>query len=175
MFNNNKPMSLLFLNDYTSAFLVLTWIGLLIYVITLTSQKPVDEDDPDYELKATEFSNITTIFTLVSFIIYFRFFPLGWKSTGTMKFINLIIAIVTTTFLLIFNHKKKTKGIKNKDLSPFEAYKKNLGPFISTIFVLAAYSLTGTVNNFFGEISAPGFLGVPAVSSTLDFMFAPKK
>jgi hypothetical protein len=151
MSKDNKPFSFLFINDLTSGFLGLTWIGLLAYVIALTSQKPVDEDDKDYELKATEFSNITTIFTLVSFIIYFRFFPLGWKNNGTMKFLNLIIAITTTTFLLIFNHKTKTKGIKTKDLSPFEAYKKNLGPFISTIFVLAAYSLTGTVNNFFGE------------------------
>lgn len=164
--NPDQPKSLLFINDWTSMLLVVIWIGLLIYVIVLTNQKPVDEEDKDYEKKANEFSYVTTLFSLVSFIIYFRFFPFGWKNNNTMKFINLIIAILTTIFLLMLNHKSKTKGKKTSELSPFQVYQRNLVPFTATIFTLAAYSLTGTVNNFFGEAQLP-----KGLTSIFDIMF----
>jgi len=168
--NPAQPKSLLFVNDLTSILLVVIWIGLLIYVIVLTNQKPIDEEDKNYEMKANEFSYVTTLFALVSFIIYFRFFPNGWKNNSTMKFINLIIAILTTIFLLMLNHKSKTKGKKTSELSPFQAYQRNLVPFTATIFTLAAYSLTGTVNNFFGEALDPSGL-----TSVFDIMFVASK
>jgi hypothetical protein len=169
--NPAQPKSLLLVNDWTSILLVIIWIGLLIYVIVLTNQKPVDEEDKDYDKKANEFSYVTTLFSLVSFIIYFRFFPLGWKNNSTMKFINLIIGILTTIFLLMLNHKSKTKGKKTSELSPFQTYQRNLVPFTATIFTLAAYSLTGTVNNFFGEALVP-----TGLTSMFDIIFpGPKK
>ena len=167
--NPAQPNSLLLVNDWTSIILVVTWVALLIWVIVITKQKPVDEEDKDYEKKANEFSYITTLFSLVSFIIYFRFFPPGWKNNSTMKFINLIIAILTTIFLLMLNHKSKTKGKKTSELSPFQAYQRNLVPFTATIFTLAAYSLTGTINNLFGESLLPSGL-----TSMFDIIFAKK-
>jgi predicted neutral ceramidase superfamily lipid hydrolase len=86
-----------------------------------------------------------------------------------MKFINLIIAILTTIFLLMLNHKSKTKGKKTSELSPFQAYQRNLVPFTATIFTLAAYSLTGTINNLFGESLLPSGL-----TSMFDIIFAKK-
>ena len=162
--NSNVLSSFLFSNDLTSIFLVVTWFVLLIYVIVLTNQKPLDEKDPKYESRANEFSYVTTLFSLISFVIYFRFFPLGWANNGTMKFINLIIAILTVTFLFIIINKSKSSN------SAFEVYKKNLVPFTATIFTLAAYSVTGTVGNFFGTAPIPG-LGVPPLPKITSTMF----
>lgn len=142
--------SLLFINDYTSILLVVIWFGLLIYVIVLTNKKLPKETDSDFDSKSNEFSYISTLFSLVSFVIYFRFFPTGWSNNGTMRFINLIIAGLTVTFLFIIINKSKSSN------SAFETYRKNLIPFTATIFSLAAYSVTGTIGNLFGNPQAGG-------------------
>jgi hypothetical protein len=159
--------SFLFKNDIISKILCIIWFLLLIYVITLMALKPLNEQDQKneslVEQRANHFSYVATIFSLVSFIIYFRFFPLGWANNGTMKFINFIIAIVTLAFLFIIVNKSKSKN------SEFETYKKNLIPFTATIFTLAAYSVTATIGNFLGTPQLPGAPGssLPKITSTM--------